>query len=116
MIGILARVLAGHFAARPWDEMAVNRVEARRLARHGFIDANEPNQDDCVEAVKGLLAVLREPSEAMLAQVVPAPEHLIAERADPVYERDMRAAVNAERLTVAARWRELIDAALGEAR
>jgi hypothetical protein len=61
------------------------------------------------------IATMREPTEAMLAAVVPRPDALIAERVaegDDGYAQRMDAAVAAERAALAGRYREMIDAAL----
>lgn len=53
----LARVLAGHFAQRPWDAMAKDRVDLRNRLRFGY-DVNEATRDDCMVAAIDAIAVI----------------------------------------------------------
>ena len=47
----IAQLLARHFAHRPWEEMAENRIDLRLKCRTlRNYDINEPTQDDCLDA------------------------------------------------------------------
>lgn len=67
------------------------------------------------DIARAAIAAMREPTEAMLASVIPSPEALIAERTaegDDGYRARMDAATTVERLALSGRWRDMIDAAL----
>lgn len=74
-------------------------------------------QDETRAKVRAVLAAMRDPTEEMLAAVVARPDALIEERTEEGYEgyaERMDAAVAAERMALAGRWRAMIDAAILE--
>ena len=96
MVEQVAHALSGIIA---WDEVLPHRQEHfRTLARTALLAA-------------------REPTPEMLAAAIPSPEQLIAERETKGvvgYRARMDAATTAERLALAGRWRDMIDASLAD--
>lgn len=56
----IARILAGHFASRPWLEMAEDKADLRKKVRKPWseFDVNEATKEDCVHAAQDVLSAL----------------------------------------------------------
>ena len=91
------------------DDTMVERVAK------AILDHSEAGSHEAVHLARLVIAAMREPTEAMLAEIIVRPDALIAEReaggAEGYAER-MDAAVAIERLALAQRWRAMIDEAL----
>jgi hypothetical protein len=66
--------------------------------------------------VEFVVKELRDPTPEMLAAAAPCPEHLIKERNDPDYEREMRAATIADQMVCRSQWRKMHATLLPESK
>ena len=92
---------------------------ARALAKIDYPDQPQSWHDgawrEWVEPARAVIEAIREPSEGMVEAVVEEPTHLYGQGGrDEQYQRDMCAAVAAERFALANRWGHMIDALLEE--
>jgi hypothetical protein len=62
-----------------------------------------------------VIEAMREPTNEMLEAAAPFPTHLVVERNDVDYTKNMEAATTAERMAARSKYQTMIDAALSPA-
>ncbi len=90
---------------------AIRRHKFMRSGRLSVLDPTNITEEELGEA-RAAIEAMAEPTDAMLSAAVPLPVHLIKERNDETYTRDMNVAATVERMAFRSRWQDAIAAAL----
>lgn len=94
------------------SEMVERAAKALCQKRYGLWDYWKHRHAEFLGDARVVIEAMREPTAEMLLAVAPFPIHLVIERADVDYTKNMEAATAADRMAARSQYQIMIDAAL----